>query len=485
MRLKVWISLFLILILTALTVIVDLPSGPDLKINWGKLKIDKKIKVRLGLDLQGGTHLVYEADLSKIDPKEYDNAMAGVRDVIERRVNALGVSEPLVQTNRTEGHYRVIIELAGVTDVNEAINMIGQTPSLDFREQTEPPKEGEQSSADLTKGLKVEGEGENAKLVDEKGQPVDMTKLSEELKKQQEGVYGGFKMTDLTGNQLKKAELQFDPQSNQPIIGLEFNNEGKKLFGEITERSIGKPLAIFLDGAMISAPKVNEKISDGKAVISGSFTIDEAKQLAQRLNAGALPVPVKLLSQTTIGAALSQDSIQRSVFTGLLGIILVALFMIIYYRLPGLLSVFALLIYALLALALFKLIPITLTLAGIAGFILSLGMAVDANVLIFERLKEELRAGRSLGFAVDEGFKHAWNSIRDSNVSSLITCLILSWFGSSVVRGFAITLAIGIIVSMFSAISVSRTFLKLFSGKFFSCHLWLFGYSKPKKVLSK
>ncbi|MBU1167445.1 protein translocase subunit SecD, partial [Patescibacteria group bacterium] len=291
----------------------------------------------------------------------------------------------------------------------------------------------------------------------------------------------GFLATGLSGSQLKAAYLDTDPQTSMPIVALEFNDEGQKLFSDLTERNIGKPIAIYLDGEIISAPRVNSKISDGKAIISGGFSIEEARELAQRLNAGALPVPVSLLSQTTVGATIGQDSVQRSFLAGLIGLVMVAIFMIVYYRFPGLLSVLALTVYALFVLAIFKVAGVTLTLAGIAGFILSIGMAVDANVLIFERIREELRRGRTLKASIEDGFKHAWTSIRDSNVSSLITCFILAWVGSSIIRGFAITLFIGILVSMFSAITVTRTFLRIFSSKFFQDKLWLFDRKKALK----
>ncbi|MBU1178585.1 protein translocase subunit SecD, partial [Patescibacteria group bacterium] len=315
------------------------------------------------------------------------------------------------------------------------------------------------------------------KVVDEEGNPVDMEMLSQLLQQQQEQALG-FKMTKLTGQHLNKSQLQFDQQTNQPIISLEFNDEGKRLFAEITERNVGKPIAIFLDGAVISAPTVNEPIRDGSAVITGQFTLDEAKELAMRLNAGALPVPIELLSQNTVGATLGKSSVEKSFLAGLIGLVLVSLFMIIYYRLPGVLAVLALGFYALLVLALFKLIPVTLTLAGIAGFILSIGMAVDANVLIFERVKEELRLGKTVKSAIDSGVKHAWVSIRDSNVSTIITCVILAWFGVGIIKGFAITLGLGILVSMFSAIVVTRMLLYLVLGKKVGQKMWLLGIKK-------
>lgn len=390
---------------------------------------------KLGLDLRGGTHLIYEADLSQIGVGKPEEAMGGVRDVIERRVNLFGVTEPVVQTEKIGDHYRLIVELAGVKDVNEAIEMIGETPSLDFREAR---------SEDQTNNI----------LVAQKA--GDSVALSED-------PYFGSP-TELTGKYLTKSQVEFDSNTGKPGISLEFNGDGATLFEQITGRNVGKRLAIYLDGAPISAPVVQEAISGGKARITGNFTIAEAKTMVQRLNAGALPVPIKLINQQTVGASLGETSLRQSLKAGLIGLLVVALFMIGWYRLPGVVSVVALLIYALVVLAIFKLIPVTLTLAGIAGFILSIGMAVDANILIFERTKEELKAGKSLARAVEEGFKRAWTSIRDSNVSSLITCVILFWLGTSVIKGFALTLAIGILISMFSAITVTRTFLLWFVG---------------------
>lgn len=270
-----------------------------------------------------------------------------------------------------------------------------------------------------------------------------------------------WKYTGLTGKQLTKSYLDFNSNTSEPQVGLEFNKEGEKLFGEITKRNIKKPVAIFLDGMPISTPVVNEAITSGQAVISGNFSLPEAQELIKRLNAGALPVPVKLISQQTIGPSLGKTSVLESLKAGIIGLILVALYMIIFYRFKGFLAVLALGIYTAIILAIFKLIPVTLTLAGIAGFILSIGMAVDANILIFSRIKEELKAGKPRDLAIEEGFKRAWLSIRDSNVSTLITCFILYWFGTSMIRGFGITLSLGVLVSMFSAIVITKTFLKL------------------------
>lgn len=598
----------------------------------------------LGLDLQGGAHLVYEANVAGIAMNERGASVEGVRDVIERRVNGLGVSEPVVQTTKVGESYRVIVELPGVTDVKQAIKMIGGTPILEFKEQNNEParaltaeekkqldnfnndakkraeealkkvkagedfsnvakeysddsvsknnggylsfisknsaffefydwasknKEGAVSqefikSLDgyniLKRGAEQDGEMEalashilicflgaqncdnptytqkeaeakakeiysqansdnfadlakqystdngskdnggdlgsftkevmvapfadavfNAKVGEIVG-PVEtefgyhiIYKKGEQKEKEYElwriltrikqesdilPPQEPWKNTGLSGKQLERSEVVSDPNTGAVQVSLQFDGEGKNLFAAITERNVNKPVAIFLDGQPISVPNVNEPIRDGRAVISGQFSLQEAKTLSQRLNAGALPVPVELISQQTVGATLGIESLAKSLKAGLVGIVLVIIFMLLYYRLPGLLAVLALSLYAVLTLAIFKLIGATLTLSGIAGFIMSVGMAVDANVLIFERMKEELRAGKSLRAAGEEGFVRAWPSIRDSNISTLITCVILIWFGSSFVQGFAVTLTLGILVSMFTAITITRTLIR-------------------------
>ncbi len=436
-RQKIWLSFMAIILLAGLAGVVDYPKGPD--ITWDG-KLVKELKVHLGLDLQGGTSLVYQADLSQISAGEEVEAMEGVRDVIERRINAFGVSEPVVQTSKTGESYRVNVELAGVTDIDEAIKQIGETPLLEFKE------EGEYSEEELTMF-------EEFFVAQEQEIPEGM-----EIK---DLVGPKYNNTELGGKQLESAEVIFDQQTNYPQVSLQFDSEGKELFGEITERNVGKTVAIYLDDQPISTPMVQEAITQGQAIISGDFDLDEAKTLARRLNAGALPVPIELVNQRNVGPTLGQESIERSLMAAVIGLVVLALFMIFYYRLPGIMAVMALFVYGLLVLAIFKLWPVTLTLAGIAGFILSIGMAVDANVLIFERTKEELRAGKPRDKAVNDGFDRAWLAIRDSNISTLITCLILAWFGTSLIQGFAITLAIGVSLSMFSAIVITRTFLKL------------------------
>lgn len=417
MHKKVWITFIIIIALVILAGIVDWPTGPNLKIgSWFK-----ELKVHEGLDLQGGTHLVYELNTSNIDAKDKDAATQSVTDVIDRRINSLGVSESVIQTAKIGDKRSVIVELPGITDVNQAVNLIGKTAQLSFWQQTQ--------TLDIPAG--------------------------------QNQFASGWQPTDLTGADLTRADVTYDQTSNTPQVSIEFNTKGTDKFAEITRQNLQKPVAIVLDNEIISAPVVQTEITDGKAVITGKFNIEEAKNLAKLLNAGALPVPIKIIEQRNIEATLGNDSVKQSVFAGLVGLLLITLFMILYYRLPGLLAVFALIIYSLIVLALFKLIPVTLTLAGIAGFILSIGMAVDANILIFERMKEELRLGKTVGASIEEGFTRAWSSIRDSNVSSLITCAILYFTTTGLVRGFAITLAIGILVSMFSAIIISRNFLRL------------------------
>ncbi len=656
----------LIIVLTLLASLVDIGQYYNKAIDKFGLPVPhtKEIPFRLGLDLLGGTHLVYQADVSQIPVKDRNSAVEGVRDVIERRVNVFGVSEPIVQVNKTTaGDYRVIVELAGIKDVGEAIKMIGETPLLEFKEENieireltkeekeeldnyniqaekraeevlgkvisggdfsalandynedENTKENKgdlgwitnkdnpeifaiaetievgKTSVDLLQtsqgyeiikveekrvktnpftneeekevkashlllcydgvegcetGLSKEETYEKIKQIKETASPDNFADLAKEhstgpsapqggdlgwfgkgmmvkpfedtvfaqevgaisfvvetqfgyhlIYKQDERLINEYKarhiliktkteediigpqsewaLTELTGKNLKRASVQFNPNDNTPEVSLEFDDEGGKMFAEITGRNVGKSVAIFLDNYPISIPTVNEKITGGKAVISGSFNIKEAKLLAQRLNAGALPVPIDLINQQTVGASLGQKSVSDSLQAGIIGLILVAIFMVVFYRLPGLLAVFALAIYGILILAIFKLWPVTLTLSGIAGFILSIGMAVDANVLIFERFKEELRLGKPLDNAIEEGFTRAWPSIRDGNFSTLITCFILIQFSTSVVKGFAITLGLGIIISMFSAIVITKNFLRLAGGERLEGKRWLFG----------
>lgn len=625
----------------------------------------------LGLDLQGGAHLIYQAKTDNVPDKDRADAVEGVRDVIERRVRGgLGVAEPLVQTTRVGNDYRIIVELPGVTDVNEAIKMIGETPVLEFKEENNVPereltaaetkqlndfnlaaekkakealravvggkldfaaaalqysddaqsknnggelgfisadvfpelyawaktrkdgeigqtliksaggynlvkrlasREGEktvsaahllicymgaercdnakytkaearakieeikkqittQNFADLVKQYSTEpGAGERGGDLGsfKKGQMVPpfeaavwnmssgaisdvvetqfgyhlIYKKSEQTNleynvarvlvatKQKTDIVPpkeSWKSTGLSGKQLKRAEVTEDSQSAQIQVALNFDDEGTKLFADITTRNVGKPVAIFLDGEPISVPNVNEPILNGSAVISGGFTLLEAKQLSQRLNSGALPVPVEMLSQEKVDATLGAESLTRSFKAGLAGLLLVMVFMTLYYRLPGLLSVFSLAMYAVLTLTIFKVIGVTLTLAGIAGFILTIGMAVDANVLVFERLKEELRWGKSLRTASEESFPRAWSSIWDSHMTTLISCFILIWFGSGFIQGFATVLATGTLVNLFTAYSVTRTIMRLVFPLFREegNHLFL-GYRRSSASINK
>ncbi|MFH1482559.1 MAG: protein translocase subunit SecD [Patescibacteria group bacterium] len=659
---KIWQVFVLIIILTLVGLLVNFGQYYNKAISKIKAPLPhmKEIPFRLGLDLSGGTQLIYQADVSAVPSADRKNAVEGVRDVIERRVNVFGVSEPNVQVDKANS--RILVELAGIKDIKEAIKMIGETPLLEFKEQstgvrqmtkeektqldvfnksTEQRAEkvlgkimsggdfkalAKQFSEDektkdnggdlgwinsqnnpqlieLAKKIplgktttdlavssagyeiiKVDGQRnkkdafnnkeekevkashllicfkgasscnsnltkEEAKekinklksqaniknfinLVKQNSTEPNANKIGGDLGwftsdkmvkpfsdvvfvqkigtisdvvetefgyhliyKQEErnileyqvkhiliktkveediiGKQSDWKNTELTGKNLDKAVIQFDPNDGTPGVSLEFDAEGAKMFEDITSRNITKPVAIFLDGYPISMPIVNEKISGGKAIVTGKFDVQEAKLLAQRLNAGALPVPISLVSQQTVGPSLGQKSITDSLHAGIIGFIIIAIFMILIYRLPGLLSVFALMIYGVLVLMVFKLWPVTLTLAGMAGFIISIGMAVDANILIFSRMKEEIESGKPLSKSLDEGFKRAWTSIRDSNISTLITCVILIGFTSSVVRGFAITLALGVIISMFSAIFITRNFLTLIPSKWLENKHWL------------
>jgi preprotein translocase subunit SecD len=375
---------------------------------------------RLGLDLSGGSHLLYNADVSEVAPNEVDDSMEALRDVIERRINLFGVAEPTVQvqTSNLSGvtQHRLSIELPGVTDISKAIEMIGQTPYLEFRTQSPTT----QNTADS-----------NVMFV----------------------------ATPLTGKYLKHATLQFNPNTGEPTVSLQFNDEGSKLFETITRENVGKVVAIFLDGQPISAPVVQEAISGGQAVISGDFTPEEGKILVGRLNSGALPVPITLASTQTIGATLGGEAVTDGIKAALIGFIIIALFLILWYRLPGLVAVLALGMYVVITLALYKLIPVTLSAAGIAGFIISIGMAVDANILIFERTREERARGKKTGEAFSAGFARAWTSIRDANTASIIISVILFWFGTALIKGFALTFGLGVLISLLSAISITRLFL--------------------------
>ncbi len=562
-----------IVVLAVFSLLVVFPSYGNKGIDWVNKKANLGLPnlpasgFNLGLDLQGGAHLIYQANTEIIPDSDKADAVEGVRDVIERRVRGgLGVSEPLVQTTKVNNDYRVIVELPGVTDVNQAIKMIGETPILEFKEEDNEPlrpltaaekkemddfnaqaqKKAKEALAAIKDGMsfadaaakyseeeKTKDNGGVIGLIDNLVFP-DIYKwagahkdgdVSAELVKSFDGlnivqrissqpgippapasttIYSiarifiqtkqpvdivppseQWKSSGLSGTQLKRAEVSQDSQTSQVQVALQFNDEGTQLFADLTTRSVGKPIAIFLDGTAISIPVVNEPILNGSAVISGSFSLQDARLLAQRLNSGALPVPVELIGQQKVGATLGADSMQKSLKAGVYGLIAILLYMILYYRLPGIMAALALCIYTLLTLALFKTINVTLTLSGMAGFILSIGMAVDANVLIFERLKEELRDGRGLKSAVEEAFIRAWPSIRDSNITTLISCVFMVWMGTGFVRGFAVTLAIGVLVSMFSAIVLTRTMLRaaLLLKKKDEANVLFLGYKKKVEAV--
>lgn len=430
-----WVVL-LIIVLTLGAAYIDLPaqlslgnngsfSRQTVDLNIGGWRFTRDLEVKKGLDLAGGTQLTLVADMNNVAPPDRGAALDSLKSIIERRVNLYGVAEPVVQTARVGGDYRIVVELAGVSDVNEALSLIGKTAELSFREEI--------SASDSAKVSSASAE-----------------------------AYGPFQIiTDLTGKDLRKAEATFDPNKNEPVVQLTFSPEGTKKWEDITRRNVNKRVAIVLDDQILLAPTVISVIPDGRAIITGGFTPAQAKQTALLLNSGALPAPVKVEQQRTIGATLGQNSVDRSMAAGLVGLSIVALFMIANYGKLGFFADLALIIYSLLVLAVFKLVPVTLTLAGIAGFVLSIGMAVDANILIFERMREEIRWGRNRMAAIELGFARAFPSIRDSNASSLITCAILYWFGTGSVRGFAVTLAIGILLSLFTAITVTRTLLRL------------------------
>jgi len=364
------------------------------------------------------------ADMTNIDEANRDDALESAKNIVENRINSLGVSEPVIQTAKTKDQYRLLVEIPGIKDIDKAVATVKKTAHLEFRtiKADAPPEATLAAFPDY------------------------------------------FESSGLSGSELKRASAQpsQDPQKPGYVVSLAFNPEGAKKFEEITRNNVGRQVAIFLDEEMISAPVVNAVITDGNAIIEGNFTSQAARQLSIELNAGALPTPLKIESQSRVGPTIGSDAIQKSITATIIGLTSIAVFMIFYYRSLGIFAVIALFIYSLITLAVFKLIPVTLTLAGIAGYVLSIGMAVDANILIFERIKEEIRWGKPMHEAFYAGFNRAWSSIRDSNVSSLITTAILFYFGTGSIRGFALTLAIGILVSMFSAITVSRTLLRIF-----------------------
>ncbi|MBD3245310.1 MAG: protein translocase subunit SecD [Candidatus Moranbacteria bacterium] len=559
-------NFILIIILLVVSAAIASPVMPDFSVfgkNIGKTLRD--LKINLGLDLKGGAHLVYKADVSEVKQDNIMESLSGARDIIERRVNAYGISEPQIVTNKSGDQYRLIVDLAGVKDVGEAIEMIGKTPTLDFREEktqedyalTEEEKQQFkllnqqiEKNAQKTLGLIKDGQNfeETAKEVSQdpttkdqggdlgfvkKGQLEKMfgskeledIVFSEEfevgsvwpelvkskiglhiLKKIEKKDQGDqeqvklshiffktfseerkedfgmpYKKTKLTGKYLESAQAGTRDMSNEPVVILKFDSQGTKLFREITERNLGKKVPIFLDEMMISNPTVQTVIPDGTAELTGFQNLKEAQEMAKNLNAGALPIPIELVSQENVGASLGQESLNKSLEAGGLGLILVCAFMLVFYLIFGAVAIFALGIYALMMVSVFKILGITLTLSGIAGFILSLGLAVDANILIFERIKEEIRQGKPLKEALENGFKKAWSSIRDGNVSTIITCIVLIFFGTGVVKGFATTLLIGVLLSMFTAVMITRNVLEFLETKLGRKMIWGINRKKKKK----
>ncbi len=464
MRKNIRFSFLFIILLVIISLLINLaepfkidtkifnPAGDPIAIKYEHkglpfMKIfGRDFSFKKGLDLQGGTSITLKANMDDIPSEQRTKALGSVKEVIEKRINFLGVSEPIVQTSQSGNEYRVLVEIPGVTDVNQAVQLVGKTAKLTFWE--EGPSIATDEAKTATDPAKVE------RLV-KSGTPIGILQLF--------GVNG--KKTELSGADLKQSTVSFNPNTGKPQVELQFTPEGSKKFGEITKRNTGKILAIALDDQVIEAPRVNEPIFGGNAVISGTFTTQQANNLQIQLNAGALPVSLTPLEQRSIGATLGQASVEKSLVAGIIGFVVIVVFMIVLYGKLGIIASLALSVYTLLVLTMFRLIPVTLTLAGIAGFILSVGIAVDANILIFERMKEELRKGRSYYSALHLGFSRAWLSIRDSNVASLITSAVLFYFGTGVVRGFAFTLALGIFVSLFSAIFVTRTFLAIFHRK--------------------
>ncbi|QQS61198.1 MAG: protein translocase subunit SecD [Candidatus Moraniibacteriota bacterium] len=522
-----------------------------------------QLKVSLGLDLQGGVHLEYVADVNSVPEDQREDAINSAQAVIERRVNAFGVGEPLIQTSRSGEERRIIVELPGVKDIEDAKKLIKETPTLEFREERADDDPDLVQTLTMVNGMSLENAkkgleralaGEDfAQLASELSQDPGSKEDGGNLDFQKKGAFVPefdiilfdennpvgivhpnivessfgyhiikieerrgegeerevrsrhilfakmqknmvpelqYKETGLTGRYLESASIDFGNQyaMGDPRIVLHFDEEGSKLFKEITERNLGKTLAIFIDKEKVTAPTVQSIIPDGVAEITGQYTLEEAQSLKSRLNEGALPVPLQLVGQQSIEASLGQEDLNKSLKAGFFGVLAVIIYMVVYYRFFGVIAGVALIMYTTMLIAIFKLSsfpgwdwPITLTLSGIAGFILSIGMAVDANVLIFERIKEELRNGKYIESAIREGFRRAWPSIRDGNLSTLLTCVILIWMGTGFVQGFALILFLGVSFSMFTAIGIVQTMVKALPMQFLDRHLWLIARIKRSK----
>jgi preprotein translocase subunit SecD len=440
---RVWWRLIFLLLLIATALAIDWPKEIKIQMPKPKVNLEKKspfikfkkngdlvnfkinYKIKEGLDLQGGSYLVYVADLSKISDKDKSNAVDSLKKVIEDRVNAFGLTEPVVRTSKSGSEHRIIVELPGIKKTDEALDLIGKTAQLEFKE----------------------------------------FKNSD------------FYSTGLTGKDLKHAGVTFDQNTNEPQVSIQFNSGGAKKFAEITGRNVGQPIAIYLDNKVVSKPRVNEQINGGNAQITGKFDFQEAKTLAIQLNAGALPAPINIAEQRTIGATLGQESINKSIVAGIIGIIAVCIYMLVYYRFLGIFSTVGLGLYLVFMIALFKLFGVTLTMGGIAGLILSIGMSMETDVLVFERIREELRNGHAFISAVKLGFIRAWPSIRDSNAVSLIICAILYTAGG-MIRGFAIVLALGIVIGLVTTFLGTRTLIDLIAKRKFVKNNWLFRVEK-------
>lgn len=406
---------------------------PTITTNVGSEQKSRVLDTKFGLDLQGGSHFLFEADVSKLRREDITDAIESTRTIIEKRVNLFGVSEPSIQTIVSGKTYRLSVDLPGVKNPEDAINLIGKTAQLSFKETGPRDPSVPESIATLS------------------------------------AIFTLTKETNLTGSEVKKAQVVFNQENGEPNVQLTFNASGTKKFADITKRNVGKQVAIFLDEDILTAPVVQTEIIDGTALISGQFTVDSAKELAVSINSGALPVPIKLVRNETVGPTLGAIDVQKSVLAGAIGLSAVCLFMILYYGRLGVLASLGLILYGLITHALFRLIPVVLTLPGIAGFILSIGMAVDSNILIFERIKEETRNGKSREAAIKIGFGKAMDAIKDANVTTLLVAFILfnplSWdflpqFG--LVKGFALTLALGVLTSLFTGVFVTRRLLSLF-----------------------
>lgn len=430
-----------ILIILVVSIWIDIPNNPGINI----FGIQKPIETRLGLDLVGGVQALLEADLPEDSTAITPESMQTARTIVENRVNGLGVNEAVVQV---AGDRRIVVEIPGETDPERALDTIKQTGLLEFVDFSSLPP---QEAVSLT-GVQIVTDFETSNTL-ESSQEISPTLPSQVFH------------TVMTGSALKTVQVTTDPLTGEPQVAFELTPDGTQIFRDFTTANVGNILAIVLDKVVISAPSINDPITDGQGIISGQFTIESANALAIQLRYGSLPIPLKIVESRTVGPTLGQDSLSKSLRAGIVGFSVVILFMILYYRLPGIIAIFTILVYALVTFALFRFIPITLTLPGIAGFLLSTGSALDANILIFERLKEELRSGRTLGQAVDLGWRRAWPSIRDSNIATIITSIILFWFGSAfgatIVKGFSLTLAVGVGVSLFSAILITRTILAL------------------------